>query len=234
MKWDSLWKCTPEMPRVYPYYLEGSGAGGFVHWSYALLPYYKLAWDNPAYHCPAYNGVITITSWGDYQFGSYAYNEMGSEGAGESSTNNGSLGLGVGYGGGAAPVPPPQPETAVVAPSQMFAMMDSPLTGNQSQMSEIAAGNTNHFLMPWGRALPGVPLLHPGFIRLFSMGKRSSTGKRSLCNMAKYSTQSIATPTSRRSRFFSCLFRRPIQSKWRVIGTWITSRIRKPGPGNGY
>jgi prepilin-type processing-associated H-X9-DG protein len=62
-----------------------------VSWEDRLLPYYRIAWTNPSFHCPAYRGYIVHA--GDYPaskglphaelgdgLGSYGYNGSGVEG----------------------------------------------------------------------------------------------------------------------------------------------------------
>jgi prepilin-type N-terminal cleavage/methylation domain-containing protein len=74
-----------EDAKVYPYYFCNQGYTYatapndiLFHWPYALQPYQKLSWANPAYHCPAYMGAIsTPTNSADYLLGSYAYNLTG-------------------------------------------------------------------------------------------------------------------------------------------------------------
>ena len=125
--------------RFYPYYCYWQSNGfdynyiGFnVPWSSALMPYYRLGWDKPAYHCPTYQGAITTaTNWGSGLIGSYAYNVLDVEIRGVAVSHR--LGLGLDeiytFGGPTATALPPQHPSAILAPSQMYAMLDAPLLG---------------------------------------------------------------------------------------------------------
>jgi prepilin-type N-terminal cleavage/methylation domain-containing protein len=119
--------------KVYPYYasvISDRNDTPFL-WEQALQIYYPTIWfENRAYHCPAYIGAIIenvttgnrqgTTSGYAAEVGSYAYNLWG---AGSAYSQ---LGLGVGdYYGAKPPFPPAHRETDIVAPSELFAIMDS-------------------------------------------------------------------------------------------------------------
>jgi prepilin-type N-terminal cleavage/methylation domain-containing protein len=108
--------------KAYPYYSNpssynpSSGLSGQMEWPAALQPYYPLYWTNQAYHCPGYNGIIweQATLWE----GSYSYNAWG---ASAPWTNDFGLGSVDSYGSNI----PPRSDAQVVAPSEMFTIMDS-------------------------------------------------------------------------------------------------------------
>jgi prepilin-type N-terminal cleavage/methylation domain-containing protein/prepilin-type processing-associated H-X9-DG protein len=84
---------------------------GGILWPDGLEPYYQLQWTNPVYHCPAYRGACVREE--DFAFaGSYGYNGY----------DVGRFSLGGTIVGGVAV---PRKESAVVAPSEMYAIMDS-------------------------------------------------------------------------------------------------------------
>jgi prepilin-type N-terminal cleavage/methylation domain-containing protein len=99
-------------------------------WPDYLAPYYQLNWTNSEYHCPAYRGICTNALEGgpDGLFGSYAYNGYGvapfiSPGLGLGGFEPGFYGPGTLTGNPVVVVP--QKCTSVVAPSEMYAIMDS-------------------------------------------------------------------------------------------------------------
>jgi prepilin-type N-terminal cleavage/methylation domain-containing protein/prepilin-type processing-associated H-X9-DG protein len=151
--------------KAYPYYVEY--APTLVHWPNELLPYYKLGWDSLSYHCPSYNGIITFTttsSTGTFLFGSYGYNEAGTVAVGDeyaaNPTNTFRLGLGVGE-GGMYGGPAPQSHSAVVAPSEMFAIMDSALKSfDQETVKGLADVRTTGFLIA-GPGFSGLDVATP-------------------------------------------------------------------------
>jgi prepilin-type N-terminal cleavage/methylation domain-containing protein/prepilin-type processing-associated H-X9-DG protein len=100
-----------------PYLFEGDPAT----WHRVLQPYYPRPWTNSAYHCPVYNGIISWDNNGIY--GSYSYNVFGATSSGDLALV---LGLGVMvdniYTSGA---PPPRSEAQILAPSELFAIMDT-------------------------------------------------------------------------------------------------------------
>jgi len=75
--------------KAYPYYVQVTSPSPdapsyFVPWQEALQPYYPLKWSSRSYHCPGYQGVIETyfvdlnsRSYGNFNYGSYAYNEQG-------------------------------------------------------------------------------------------------------------------------------------------------------------
>ena len=87
--------------RFYPWhaYYTNQNLNSGIYWEEVLLPYYRIAWTNRAFHCPAYHGWVERP--GDFApshdfpgggtsgvpLGSYGYNADGVAGAG-------SLGLG--------------------------------------------------------------------------------------------------------------------------------------------
>ena len=109
----------------YPYYeglpdasLNGAvGAANTARWSAKLFPYYPLKWADPAYHCPAYKGGISLG------MGSFAYNAFGVGRKGRRTANQ-ELGL-----GGALSWQRPRrgqtTEHQVQSPSEMFAVGES-------------------------------------------------------------------------------------------------------------
>jgi prepilin-type N-terminal cleavage/methylation domain-containing protein len=106
--------------KFYPAYtwIDSALLLGDARWSQAIQPYYHLNWNNPAYHCPAYNGAVT--PWApnispqEELLGSYSYNTAGS-----SDTEVTDLGLGPFYSFST------HSEVQVVAPGEMFAIMDT-------------------------------------------------------------------------------------------------------------
>lgn len=116
--------------KAYPYYMltlsDNPPKPDRIPWSFALEPYYRLSWTNASYHCPAYKGTISWPGPGPgYQslMGSYSYNQAGA------STNNDSGNTGFGLGSATSiftpDVRPPHSEAQIVAPSEMFAIMDT-------------------------------------------------------------------------------------------------------------
>jgi prepilin-type N-terminal cleavage/methylation domain-containing protein/prepilin-type processing-associated H-X9-DG protein len=121
-----------EDAKAYPYYMSASLPDdpypyGYKHWPFTLQPYRKLSWAIPAYHCPAYNGAISTPTNNVSDtvalLGSYAYNVTGVVNPTYAPPQLG-LGTGTGPDGNAGEFPP-QAEAHVIAPSQMFAVMDS-------------------------------------------------------------------------------------------------------------
>ena len=111
--------------KSYPYYFltlaDNPPNPDRIPWSFALQPYYRLSWTNLDYHCPAYKGTISWPGPGPgYQslWGSYSYNESGA------ATNSG-FGLGSVSSVFTPNVSPPHSEAQIVAPSEMFAIMDT-------------------------------------------------------------------------------------------------------------
>lgn len=99
-------------------------------WSETLEPYYAVRWANPAYHCPAYKGLIaehgvgTVIAGG--KVGSYAYNSAGTA---DFLANLGWPGFGLGElaGAGYGDVLRIISASAVLVPSDMFAISDARL-----------------------------------------------------------------------------------------------------------
>ena len=119
---------------VYPYdgYFVGEPQTKWIGWEMSLTPYYQLAWTNQEYHCPTYNGVISWSTGGNTVglLGSYSYNLWGAafaEGSGHSITATLSYyGLGADDGADAGrTVGRARTVAQIVAPSQLYALMDT-------------------------------------------------------------------------------------------------------------
>jgi prepilin-type N-terminal cleavage/methylation domain-containing protein/prepilin-type processing-associated H-X9-DG protein len=121
---------------AYPYYFyrrDTAVAGIFepVRWFQALEPYSQMAWTNPASQCPGYKGANAITSdWPTPCLGSYGYNAGGAFSNPLPPIGNRSPFLGLGGDDlsvvlGVGNSFPPVLESQVVAPSEMFAIVDS-------------------------------------------------------------------------------------------------------------
>jgi prepilin-type N-terminal cleavage/methylation domain-containing protein/prepilin-type processing-associated H-X9-DG protein len=110
----------------------------YVEWPEALRPYYRFAWTNTEFHCPAYKlairlpGTYGIATDGGY-WGSYGYNGPGSWNslAGHLYPSP-HLGLGEGFDDEYPATPPAIPtlppaiqEAQLKAPSEMLAIGDS-------------------------------------------------------------------------------------------------------------
>jgi prepilin-type N-terminal cleavage/methylation domain-containing protein/prepilin-type processing-associated H-X9-DG protein len=106
-----------EDTKAYPY-LRGWAGGSILNWTETLSPYYRLAWTNRSYHCPAYRGIVYANGYFEY-WGSYSYNEVG---VGEPLVDGQFLGLGTDFYN--YPMAPSVRDSQVTAPSQMFAFMD--------------------------------------------------------------------------------------------------------------
>jgi prepilin-type N-terminal cleavage/methylation domain-containing protein/prepilin-type processing-associated H-X9-DG protein len=120
--------------QIYPAALSPHGVGP---WSYALQPYYPLDWTNRSYHCPAYKSMIVGFPGLDVgNIGSYAYNTEGAYwGNGEElKTNNQAFGLGGTW------FLRSVRESEVIAPGDMFALMDSRTQGFGNAGSGVFAG----------------------------------------------------------------------------------------------
>jgi prepilin-type N-terminal cleavage/methylation domain-containing protein/prepilin-type processing-associated H-X9-DG protein len=101
---------------AYPYYRMVAPSRS---WYEELRPYYPLEWTNRAFHCPAYRSPLGPSADAGpnlqgINYGSYAYNARGA------GLTNSSRGLGGWYGSVAA-----VRDSQVVAPSEMYAMMDA-------------------------------------------------------------------------------------------------------------
>ncbi|HZR20704.1 MAG TPA: prepilin-type N-terminal cleavage/methylation domain-containing protein [Verrucomicrobiae bacterium] len=110
-----------EDAKAYPYSIGGRFSPPspltVQSWPDALAPYYKIAWTNQSYHCPAYRGIVYGKGYFDI-YGSYSYNGIG---VGSVPVDGQVLGLGAAFD---APGYPPIRDSEVIVPSQMFAMMD--------------------------------------------------------------------------------------------------------------
>ncbi len=92
--------------------------GSETEWNANIQPYYHLSWTNASYHCPSYNGVLAWSmreSSVDGILGSYAMNIYG---ACDPNHTSDSLGLYTDFA-------IPRYETQIVAPAEMFDLMDS-------------------------------------------------------------------------------------------------------------
>jgi prepilin-type N-terminal cleavage/methylation domain-containing protein/prepilin-type processing-associated H-X9-DG protein len=116
----------------YPWgaYYTNANLNSGIYWEEVLLPYYRIAWTNRAFHCPAYGGWIQRP--GDFApsraypggatsgvpLGSYGYNALG---VGWSLSN---LGLGNNLGLGSFSEPgdrsPRIPDEKVLVPADMI------------------------------------------------------------------------------------------------------------------
>lgn len=123
--------------KYYPY-LDIDRFTGFPvrnKWPDALQPYYRLEWTNRNFHCPAYQGGISTTQLSDDMlFGSYAYNDLGTDFANIDSPHP----LGVGYDEEGNGTPLPLRDSQLVVPSDMFAIMDSRGTTNTLPVVNLA------------------------------------------------------------------------------------------------
>ncbi len=87
----------------------------FLSWYDELAPYSPFAWEDRKYHCPAYPGIISSNS----HFGSYAYNHVGTG-------KNTGLAWDTVYGADSTKaVQVPVIESAVIAPSSLYALADT-------------------------------------------------------------------------------------------------------------
>jgi prepilin-type N-terminal cleavage/methylation domain-containing protein/prepilin-type processing-associated H-X9-DG protein len=117
----------------YPYGVVLSGGGFGSTWAEALTAYYPVNWTNRAYHCAGYKGPISTNfNFPGNHAGSYAYNLYGTP-AGLFFYNTEAemqLGLGPWYNppNNTSVIMSPIPataESAVAAPSEMFAFADA-------------------------------------------------------------------------------------------------------------
>jgi prepilin-type N-terminal cleavage/methylation domain-containing protein len=148
---------------AYPYYCgwgiydnDLGGPDGLtshnIEWPIALQPYYPLYWTNASYHCPAYTGQIYERSkvW----WGSYSYNAWGTSGPWATLSVSNDFGLGVGTADVTANngmTLPPRKDTQVVAPSEMFCLMDS-----RGGVTNIIS-NSGFAGQDWAACIPSSP-----------------------------------------------------------------------------
>jgi len=150
---------------AYPYYcgwgienLDQEGATLNIEWPLELQRYYPLDWTNASYHCPAYTGQIQKNE--NVWWGSYSYNVWGT--SVPSATPNILNEFGVlndfGLGVGIATVTandgmslPPRKESQVLAPSEMFCMMDS--RGSTTNLATL----TGYAGVDWTACIPTIP-----------------------------------------------------------------------------
>jgi prepilin-type N-terminal cleavage/methylation domain-containing protein len=106
--------------KEYPYLLAPPRLDtmGRLSWPDALQPYYRLYWTNRSFHCPAYQGQVTNFFF--FPIGSYSYNALGTGQLHPPAGQDGPW-LGLGYNANK----PPIRESEVLAPGDMFAMMDA-------------------------------------------------------------------------------------------------------------
>jgi hypothetical protein len=140
MKWSLRCVFTQTITRLTRITLTvvSGGDGTTVHhWYDSLQPYYHLKWSDPAFHCPAYRGLVSVTTMNQNEWGSYSYNI---EGAGELTPNPAGPSFGVGevFGGGDVATPP-RAESHVIVPSATFAFMDSAIEGSYGDLKGIPA-----------------------------------------------------------------------------------------------
>jgi prepilin-type N-terminal cleavage/methylation domain-containing protein len=127
--------------KVYPYYADPQG---LRHWEELLLPYDQIVWTNRASHCPSYIGMISSApAVSDFVFESYSYNTSGAAAKAYSP-----LGLGIGL----FPTVPPHSQADVVAPSELFAIMDSRGGPYGLGGSQLFVGFDWTFCIPTGAA----------------------------------------------------------------------------------
>ena len=117
---------------AYPFYFSGSTIANGFRWEDALHIYYPLTWTNRDYHCPAYRGVIALRSLELAGYpGSYAYNDLGTDGLGYLVEKGTTLGLGLqnnyNNANGDSINLNPISEAQVRIPSEMLAISDARL-----------------------------------------------------------------------------------------------------------
>ncbi len=92
-------------------------------WFLALQPYTALSWTNAAYHCPAYQGSLALDELLFDNYGSYSYNVFG---AAFRASPEQRYGLGIDFWIDWSGVcPPPHSDQDIVAPSELFTLMDA-------------------------------------------------------------------------------------------------------------
>jgi prepilin-type processing-associated H-X9-DG protein len=107
---------------AYPEYeVFSTEARRLQNWSYQLWPYYRLAWTNAGFHCPAYKGAVSDQRY-SWNFGSYGYNVCGVSVL-TSATTNHILGLGGFFDEEIVT------DARVLMPSEMFAITDARHSG---------------------------------------------------------------------------------------------------------
>ena len=122
---------------AYPDYMHEEYGGELIHWANALERYSPLSWTNAAYHCPGYKGTNWLAIY-DFEalagyaegVGSYAYNAGGISNMPWPTAPLTNIVLGLGSdqtrsGSGLVSRFPAVKESQVVAPSEMFAIMES-------------------------------------------------------------------------------------------------------------
>jgi prepilin-type processing-associated H-X9-DG protein len=132
-----------------------------IAWVELLQPYYPLAWTNPAYHCPAYRGLIAdrlrVTSGGTapWYFGSYGYNGYG--------VGFENLGIGADYipsNNNASDRLPTITESMVLAPSDMLAIGESKLVHFYPDQRNDPLSGSYQLFWPGYPAYYKLPLRH--------------------------------------------------------------------------
>jgi prepilin-type N-terminal cleavage/methylation domain-containing protein/prepilin-type processing-associated H-X9-DG protein len=122
-------------------------------WSAKLLPYYPVKWTDPAYHCPGYQGAISLKRGGNAH-GSYAYNARGVVGNIKPMRGplnvTGNYGLGGVYSWRAGRQKDgPIAEAPVRAPSEMFAIGESRFkkgTGRVGGPNNLSSGGRDYMI----------------------------------------------------------------------------------------
>jgi prepilin-type N-terminal cleavage/methylation domain-containing protein len=102
--------------KVYPLWVDHAATPPITVWE-ALHPYYPIYWTNLAFHCPAYQGIVTADPDTGFHYGSYSYNVFGM------TEEPSDLGLG-GDASGEWALDAIR-ETRIVAPAELFQMMDA-------------------------------------------------------------------------------------------------------------
>jgi prepilin-type N-terminal cleavage/methylation domain-containing protein/prepilin-type processing-associated H-X9-DG protein len=115
--------------RYYPWgaYYTNNGLNSGIYWEEVLQPYYRLAWTNRAFHCPAYGGYIQrpgdFAPSRDYPGGATSGVPLGGYGYNEAGTWGKNLGL------GSMSTPqyrsPPVSDAQVLVPSEMIEFGES-------------------------------------------------------------------------------------------------------------
>jgi len=128
-----------------PYEAFSTEARRPQNWSYRLFPYYRVAWTNEAFHCPAYRGAVS-DNLASENSGSYGYNTWAVSPLTEAITNY-NLGLGDFYQYGGDIVT----EARVLMPSEMFAIADArhSLSAWQPTAEAAATGYDLNYCSPY-------------------------------------------------------------------------------------
>ena len=156
--------------QAYPFHLQyivesagrSSATGTYLPWYECLYSYTVVSWTSPLFRCPSYRGytaplmVTPSGGWGPEE-GSYGYNKHGVSPA-EDYPRSPFLGLGPAVFDSGSP--PPVHESAVLVPSDMFAIGDAPLFGFQKAVNSTdfyVAGGGQIFPLPPGQFTSRLP-----------------------------------------------------------------------------